>query len=103
MGTRFQVTRPEPAGDAPAEGEGEALELELIEVTEAPQTPMEGFRSQFAVLFNGPLERVMPQGTYRLEQEQSGSMELFLVPVGPDSRAEPGRAPAAMQYEAVFA
>jgi hypothetical protein len=53
------------------------------------------------VLFNGPLEPVLPQGIYRLEHEQFGSVELFLVPVGPQT-ASPGKAPTAMGYEAVF-
>jgi len=44
----------------------------------------------------------MAQGTYRLQHDQLGEIELFLVPVGPNTPTEPGREPTAMQYEVVF-
>jgi hypothetical protein len=95
VGTRFRLT----GGPLP-DGSAVGVEAELVEVTEhgAPGT----FRAPFSVLFHGPLQPVMPQGIYRVEHEQLGTMDLFIVPVGPDEPSVPGRAPVAMRYEAVF-
>jgi hypothetical protein len=43
----------------------------------------------------------MPQSIYRLENEQLGALELFIVPIGP-APAAAGQAPTAMRYEVVF-
>ena len=51
-------------------------------------------RQQFHVIFTGPLQPILPQRIYKLTHEQLGALDLFLVPIGPDSRG--------MQYEAVF-
>jgi hypothetical protein len=51
-------------------------------------------RTPFSILFRGPLEPVLPQATYPLENDAVGTFELFIVPVGPDE--------GEMQYEAVF-
>jgi len=48
----------------------------------------------FSLLFCGPIAPYLPQGIYRLQHEKLGTMEMFLVPLGPDGRG--------MQYEAVF-
>jgi hypothetical protein len=76
--------------------------LELSEVTEASHPPVGSFRAQFAVVFHGHLEPVIPQGSYRLEHDQLGTLELFLVPIGPDNLTDPGQDAQAMRYEAVF-
>lgn len=78
-----------------------ACQLELADVTQAAGDPS-AFRKPFAVLFHGPIEPVLPQGTYRLEHGTLGALELFIVPVGPDEPSEPGTRPTAMRYEAVF-
>ena len=44
----------------------------------------------------------MPQGIYRLEHEQLGTLEFFIVPVGPPEAADSEAAGTAMRYEAVF-
>lgn len=36
----------------------------------------------------------VPQGIHRVEHEQLGSLEIFLVPLGPDQQG--------MRYEAIF-
>jgi hypothetical protein len=95
-GTRFKLT-----GQSPEGGSAVSVEAELADVSEHPPGPPGTSRTPFSVLFNGPLEPVLPQGIYRLEHEQFGSVELFLVPVGPQT-ASPGKAPTAMGYEAVF-
>jgi hypothetical protein len=73
----------------------EWTELTLIEatalVTGAAAT---GRRAPFSIVFRGPSDPVMPQGTYRVEHAAIGAFELFLVPIGPDQ--------AGMRYEAVF-
>ncbi|MGD0606849.1 MAG: hypothetical protein ABSA53_25080 [Streptosporangiaceae bacterium] len=43
----------------------------------------------------------MPQGIYRLEHAQLGTLEFFIVPVGPAEAAD-SKAGQAMRYEAVF-
>jgi hypothetical protein len=97
QGTRFRLTGGAPPGGSPA-----SVEAELAEVSEHGAGPPGAVRAPFSVLFHGPLEPVMPQGIYRLEHEQFGTVELFIVPVGPDEPRVPGQAPTAMRYEAVF-
>jgi uncharacterized protein DUF6916 len=52
-------------------------------------------RAQFSLVFSGPPQPFLPQGTYRLEHDELGALELFLVPIGPDADA--------MRYQAAFA
>jgi uncharacterized protein DUF6916 len=47
-------------------------------------------RAPFSIVFSGPQEQTLPQQTYKVEHDELGGFELFLVPLGP------GR------YEAVF-
>ncbi|HYA37228.1 MAG TPA: hypothetical protein VEI74_03015 [Candidatus Methylomirabilis sp.] len=53
-----------------------------------------GRRVPFSLVFRGPLEPVLPQRIYRLEHGGLGTLEIFLVPLGPDKDG--------MRYEAVF-
>ena len=55
----------------------------------------EGLRAPFSLVFTGPLQPVITQGTVPLEHPDLGSIQLFLVPIGPEE--------ATMRYEAVFA
>lgn len=74
----------------------ETSELEL-KLTEANSVGGESdHRDPFSVIFVGPLEPVLPQAIYTLMHEDLGTLDLFLVPVGPD------RAQTGIQYEAVF-
>jgi hypothetical protein len=79
---------------------GEPLPLELVEVQRAsyagnPATVSPaGRREPFHLLFRGPRSPYAPQGTHRLEHDQLGTLDLFLVPLGPDA--------AGMRYEAIF-
>jgi len=97
QGTRFRLTSEPRPGGLPA-----IIETELVGVTEHGTSAPGSFRAPFSVLFHGPLQPVLPQGSYRVEHEQLGTLELFLVPVGPDEPSMPGQVPAAMRYEAVF-
>lgn len=65
--------------------------LELVEVFEPPATPRQ---ERFSLTFVGPSEPVFQQGTYALQHEVIGTLNLFLVPIGKDGRG--------VQYEAVF-
>jgi hypothetical protein len=97
LGTRFRLT-----AWAPADAPGASVDTDLAEVTEHPGGAGAPLRTSFSVLFHGPLHPLLPQGMYRVEHDELGTLELFLVPVGPDEPAVPGAAPAAMRYEAVF-
>lgn len=71
------------------------LDLELAEVTEAPEHWGRSERREpFSVMFHGPLEHVLPQRVWPLEHEELGQIEIFLVPLGPEG--------SAMRYQAVF-
>jgi hypothetical protein len=50
---------------------------------------------QFSVVFRGLMAPVLPQGTYHFTHAELGELDLFLVPIGPDSEG--------MRYEAAFA
>jgi hypothetical protein len=85
-------------GTSPQDGSAVSIEVELAEVTGPGASRADGFRMPFSVEFHGPLSPVLPQCIYRLENERLGPLELFIVPLGPDSPA----APTLMRYEAVF-
>ena len=71
------------------------LPLELVEVTALGNSPPgAGSRSPFSILFRSASNVVLPQAIYHLEHPALGSLELFLVTIGPDA--------SGMRYEAVF-
>jgi len=80
--------------------DGEPLPLELVEVQRARYADdpaavgPNGRREPFSLHFRGPRSPFAPQGTRRLEHDALGTLELFLVPLGPDA--------GGMRYEAVF-
>ncbi len=55
-----------------------------------------GELSTYALVFRAPPRRAAhaPQGTYRLTHAELGTLEVFLVPIGPDA--------GGMRYEAIF-
>jgi hypothetical protein len=67
------------------------LELELIQA-EAAARAQNG--RPFSLVFRAPRAPVAMQRIYPLDHETLGSIELFLVPIGPDEHG--------MRYEAVF-
>jgi len=70
-------------------------QLELAEVVEHPQHAVPGSgRTPFVLLFRGPGDRPLAQGTQPLRHAELGDLALFLVPVG--------SGPDGMRYEAVF-
>jgi hypothetical protein len=73
------------------------LDLELATVTRAPEHyGSTGKRDPFSVIFHGTLEHVLPAQIWPVQHEELGTMEFFLVPLGPNEAGE------AMRYEAVF-
>ena len=64
----------------------ESVETELINVTElGPEAgPEAGGRRPFSIVFRGPEETYLAQGIYKVEHEKMGTLDLFLVPIGPD-------------------
>jgi hypothetical protein len=78
----------------------EPLEAELIEVTELGSVASRAYaaaferRRAFSIVLRGPIEPLLPQRIYQVEHPKIGSLDLFLVPIGPDEEG--------MRYEAVF-
>ena len=68
--------------------DGPPVTLVLVEVAQGRSVP--GHRDGFSVLFEGPDEPQLGQGTWQLHHPQLGRLTIFLVPVGPAS------------YQAVF-
>lgn len=77
------------------DGPPHTLELtldQLVEHTPSPQSP----RAQpFTLFFVGPAGGHLPQRTYALQHATLGTVELFIVPIGP-------RPDGRHVYEAVF-
>jgi hypothetical protein len=69
-----------------------AFNLELINVEGLAQHGHK--RQPFSLVFRAAKEVVLPQRIYQLEHDTMGTLELFLVPIGPDQEG--------MRYEAVF-
>ena len=51
-------------------------------------------REPFSLLFLGPPRPVLPQRMYNFDFGELGSLEIFIVPIGPDG--------SRMRYQAVF-
>ena len=75
-------------------GDAGTQRAELAEVRSVGEAP-DGGREPFALLFRAAeADGVLPQATYRLENDQLGELEVFIVPVA----AQDG----AVDYEAIF-
>jgi hypothetical protein len=78
----------------------QVVEVDLVEATRLQRTDSlttlgspERWES-FSVVFNGPEQSPLAQGTYRFDHEELGSFALFIVPVGQERGSR--------QYQAVF-
>jgi len=67
------------------------LELVLEQVSELSSSPGQ---ETFSLIFRGPADRPLQQGSYPLEHDRLGLQEIFIVPVARDQRG--------ISYEAVF-
>jgi Domain of unknown function (DUF6916) len=65
-----------------------AFEVELVEVTEIPREP--GGRAPFSLVFQGGPNPPLEQRIFRVEHDELGALDVFLVPIDVD------------RYEAVF-
>jgi hypothetical protein len=83
--------------------EGTRLSLELVRVREKVRRTGHLLHSEseiagnerFSLIFQGPLETQLQQGTYRFKNGRLGTMDIFVVPVGlPDNGYQ--------HYEAIF-
>ena len=73
------------------------LEVELIQATQLRPPPRAGESGRgeaFSLVFRGAGDRLLPQKTFRVEHEKLGTLDLFLVPIGPDKEG--------LLYEAIF-
>jgi hypothetical protein len=73
-----------------------SMKVELVQVTVVPAAGRlsAGRREPFSLIFRAPGGFHVPQRIYPLEHEKLGTLEIFLVPIGPDE--------SGMRYEAVF-
>jgi hypothetical protein len=69
------------------------LTMELVCVERLGSAPSSG-RQPFSLLFRGPLEPLLPQHIYVLQHSALGTLEMFLVPIGPDEHGQ--------RYQAIF-
>jgi hypothetical protein len=71
---------------------GQAFELKLVEVRRLGDALRSG--GAFALLFISPPGPILRQATYPIEHPALGTLELFIVPLGPKDGAN--------RYEAIF-
>ena len=75
------------------------LEAELVEVTEhepkSEDKTKSSERASFSIVFRCAQDNPLQQMIYKVEHDKMGTLELFLVPIGPDEKG-------LQQYEAVF-
>ncbi|HEX9695287.1 MAG TPA: hypothetical protein VGB64_03120 [Actinomycetota bacterium] len=71
-----------------------ALALTLRSVEGSGQRWDPSGREAFSILFGGPHDPALAQGTYHVRHDAFGGIDIFLVPVGPDDQGH--------RYEAVF-
>ena len=73
---------------------GTTMPMELFDATTLGSSGSALGRTPFSILFRGPMTPVLQQRIYRLDHEAMGSLDLFLVPIGPRD--------GGMVYEAIF-
>lgn len=65
-------------------GSDHKLALELIEAEPLRPDPCAPREDPFCLMFRGPVDASLPQGTYELTHETLGPFQLFLMPRQPD-------------------
>lgn len=99
VGTEFSLRNVQDGSGASVE-----MSLKLVEASPLRLNPADGRalgrsgdvrRDPFSLLFAGPDDKLLQQGTYALDHEAfEGGLTLFLVPIGPGEEG--------MGYEATF-
>lgn len=74
--------------------DGPTVDMELVEVTVLGAAARPEGRTPFSLVLRGPVGNVLPQRIYPVDHVELGTLEIFVVPIGPDS--------AGMRYEAIF-
>jgi hypothetical protein len=75
--------------------DAQPLSLDLIECKSLRNGQEEdGEREPFSLVFRGPAEPILAQQIHPLAHSSIGSIEIFLVPLGPTK--------GGMKYEAIF-
>ena len=72
-------------------GPGPAIDLVLTHVEDLGKG---NARQAFSLIFSAPSQPMKPQAIYRLDNPVTGPLDLFLVPLGPES--------GVFRYQAVF-
>ena len=78
-------------------GNNEILTVTLAEAKPwgpTPETPEQEEIRPFSLIFQSTIRQHLPQWTFRVENEQIGVHEIFLVPLAPNA--------IGIQYQAVF-
>ena len=82
-----------------ATGPETSVALELIRAT--PLAPIQarsgsiaGREDPFVLVFRGPSTPPLPQQIYAFEHDELGTLEIFIVPIGPEG--------GGLAYEAIF-
>ena len=81
VNTKFQVET----------NEGAQVELELIAISELKLYPQQ---EEFTIVFRGPSDSFLGQGSRNFTHDQMGRFDLFIVPVRQDAQG--------FYYEAIF-
>ena len=69
----------------------ETVEMELVEANDVGSTPRQ---AQFSIVFRGPHNPPLAQGIHKIEHDEIGTFDLFLVPIRRDQTG--------IYYEAIF-
>jgi hypothetical protein len=77
--------------------EGGSIELRLIDARAIGKPVDSGGREPFSLIFLGPDRPMLEQRIYSIGHPKLGSLEVFLVPIGP-AKDHPG-----LRYQAIFA
>ena len=72
---------------------GAFVELELVDVTDE-MVHLNDAAERFSLYFHLPGTQLLPQRIYRMEHDELGSLELFIVPLGREGEG--------FSYQAVF-
>jgi len=71
-------------------------ELEDLTVKDRLRSPAVRERS-FSLIFHGPASPVYRQANYEVSHAELGGLQIFLVPIGPDTQARDK-----MRYQAIY-
>ena len=89
-GTRPRLTRPRPTRSTftpllgstfRVSGEGNDFDVVLKEINDLGPSSRTDTENQFSLLFQGPADRSVTQGTLTFSNARTGNISLFVVPI----------------------